>query len=588
VLTKRVFPILFCAVIFALGTTPAFAQNEANRGSLKIHVSPPQAYVFVDGKPIRDGSQTIRMDAGKHTVGVYNYGFIPQVQNVDIPAGKPTYLNVVLQATGDKVQGPFGDIEIKGHPRAAVFLNGTTPAYFVGHVDEFDWNWIWHQRLLVKPGTYQLTVAREGRTIWSGPVSVKAGEQVTVYLDKNGQTKTKDWKEGNTLGPQPRFHAGIASAEVPIAPVTAKLSADQNQTACGQPVKLTWTSTDAADTSITNIGNVPANGAETVDPTKNTEYELVAKGPGGESDQTVMVNVNAQPTATLTLSQPEVRYHKIGDKVVEQGSATLSWSTSNANTVSLQPLGSLATSGSYTVQADPTQKNYGPVHQDVTYTLTEANACGGTSTKTATLHIVGSIDPPPPVTLASLFYPTAYPQPRHPKVGLLASEKQILAKLASDFKNDEQYNHPAKLMIVGHADVRGSGKYNMALSERRVTLVKDYLVSQGISPDLIQTSAEGKQHELDRKDVEQLQSKDPQKPENWMSRHEKTTWLAYNRRVDVILEPAGQQSTEAYPNDAKDARILWQRPVPRLKAVETAGGMASGSAQTSTIASNTK
>jgi hypothetical protein len=51
--------------------------------------------------------------------------------------------------------------------------------------------------------------------------------------------------------------------------------------------------------------------------------------------------------------------------------------------------------------------------------------------------------------------------------------------------------------------------------------------------------------------------------------------------VDVILEPAGQQSTEAFPNDAKDARILWQRPAPRLKAVEMAAGQ-----QTSTVASN--
>jgi hypothetical protein len=40
--------------------------------------------------------------------------------------------------------------------------------------------------------------------------------------------------------------------------------------------------------------------------------------------------------------------------------------------------------------------------------------------------------------------------------------------------------------------------------------------------------------------------------------------------VDVILQPAGQQSAEAYPNDAKDARILWQRPAPSLKTVETA------------------
>ena len=35
-------------------------------GKLKIHVEPKQAYVFVDGKAIRDGSQTIVLASGDH------------------------------------------------------------------------------------------------------------------------------------------------------------------------------------------------------------------------------------------------------------------------------------------------------------------------------------------------------------------------------------------------------------------------------------------------------------------------------------------------------------------------------------------
>src|SRR5579885_2904422 len=63
-------------------------------------------------------------------------------------------------------------------------------------------------------------------------------------------------------------------------------------------------------------------------------------------------------------------------------------------------------SGSERVMAVPKQTSDGPIDENVTYTLTTANACGGTTTKTATLHVVGSIDPPPPITLASMFYPT--------------------------------------------------------------------------------------------------------------------------------------------------------------------------------------
>ncbi len=566
----------FALAFLALGSVPTFAQSSQATGKLKIHVTPKQAYVFADGKAIRDGSQTIELSPGSHTIGVDNYGYTPQNKDVEITAGKTTDLDVTLQASGEKVSGPFGDIELKGHPRAAVLLNGTTPAYFVGHVDEFDNNWIWHQWLLVKPGKYQLTATQKGQTVWSGPVTVKARERVIVDLNRNGATKTKDFKRGLKLGPEPRFDAGVASAMVPIAPVSGELSAQASQVSCGKSTELSWKSADAVDTSISNVGSVAASGQKDVSPTHPTTYELIAKGPGGTVDKTVTVNVDAQPTATLTLSQPQVRYHKIGDKVVEQDSTTLNWSASNANQVSIQPLGKVATDGSTKVEAMPDRTATGPIDRDVTYTMSAANACGGTTTRTATLHVVGSIDPAPPVTLASLFYPSNYPERRHPQVGLVASQEQTLAKAAATFKNNEQYDQQNKLMIVGHADIRGPKKYNEALSERRAEAAKKYLVSQGIPADKIETKAEGKEHQLTEQQVMGLQSKDSQPQPKWMTKNKKATWLAYNRRVDVILEPTGQESTDAYPNDAPDARVLWQRAVPKLKAVETASKVASG------------
>ena len=563
------------AVSFSLVASSAFAQGNESDGRLKIHVSPKQAYVFVDGKAIRDGSQTIDLQPGSHEVSVHNYGYIPNTQQVHIDSKKTTDISVALQASGDKVSGPFGDIEFKGHPRAAVLLNGTTPDYFVGHVDEFDWNWIWHQRLLVKPGDYQVTVTREGNPVWSGPVDVKAGQRVTVYLDQNGRMKTKDWPQGNTLAPQPRFHAGVASAIVPIAPVTAQLTAQSSSLGCGQPTQLDWKSIDAVAVSITNLGNVMASGDRTVDPTKTTSYELVAKGPGGEATQTATVDVNAQPTATLTLTQSEVHFHKIGDKVVQDDPTTLNWSASNANQVTITPLGSEGMSGTQIVEAQPKQTSTGPINEVVDYMLSASNACGGTTTKTAALHIVGSIDPAPPVTLASIFYPTNYPRPRHPKIGLVATEKTALSDAASRFEKHEQYaNDHASLMVVGHADVRGSRNYNLKLSERRAQLVKSYLVAHGIPADKIQTRAEGKRQELSKQEVSTLQVEDAQKPEKWMMHHSSATWLAYNRRVDVVLEPTGEQSMETFPNDASDARILWQRAQPGLRKVESAANSA--------------
>ncbi len=569
-------PVLlsFCAA-FLFCVASSFAQSSSETGKLKIHVDPKQAYVFVDGKAIRDGSQTIVLASGDHKVAVYNSGYLPKLQDVHVGAGETTDLRVALQSSGDVVAGPFADIELKGDPRAAVLLNGQTPAYFVGHVDEFDWNWIWHQRLLVKPGTYQVTVTHEGNTIWSGPVTAKAGQQVTVYLNQNGKTKTKEWKEGLNMPPQPRFHAGIASATVPVPPVSAQLNAQASSLNCGQSTNLSWNSANAIDTSISSIGEVPAHGDRTVSPTGNTTYVLTAKGPGGDSTQSITVDVNIEPTASISLSQPEIHYHKVGDKVVEQDSATLNWSTSNATSATVSPLGSQAPSGIQTVTANVSQDATGPINEDQTYTLTTSNACGGTTVKSATLHVVGSIDPPPPVTLASMFYPTAYPTRKHPKDGLVAAEKKQLTDIAAHFKDYQPYDHKGTLLVVAHADIRGSKSYNQALSARRAMLVKDFLVSQGVPEDKIEIRAEGKDQQLDRQKVAALQSQDPEKPEKWETKHMKTTWLAYNRRADIILEPRAIQSAEDYPNDVTYVRLLWQRREPSLKKVKMAENSAS-------------
>ena len=571
--TTRSSVFLLAAFITLSLANLSAASDGGKTGKLKIHVSPKQAYVFVDGSAIRDGSQTIKLAPGTHEVSVHNYGYLPATQSVEIESGKTTDLKLDLQKTGETVSGPFGDIEFKGDPRAAVLLNGTTPDYFVGHVDEFDWNWIWHQRLLVHPGTYQVTVTREGKSIWSGPVTVQAGEQVTVYLDHDGKMKTKSWRQGETMGSQPRFRAGIASAEVPIAPVTATLSAQSTSLNCGQSTELNWNSTDAVDVSITELDDVTSSGDRSVTPLKTTKFQLVAKGPGGEVTQTATVDVDTQPAATLTASEQDVQYHKIGNKVVQDDPVILNWSVSNADKVSITSLGDEGTNGNATITLEPTQIGTGPVDEVQNYTLSATNVCGGTDTKTIALHMVGSIDPAPPVTLASVFYPSNYPQTGAPQVGLLSSQKAVLNDAATQFKTHEQYTDDnLTLLVVGHADVRGPESYNLQLSERRAELVKDYLVSQGIPEDKIQIRAEGQQNELSRGDVTRLQTDAQQKPDAWMTHNNKATWMAYNRRVDIVLEPAGQASTQTYPNGASDSRLLWQRAEPSSHEVELAGG----------------
>lgn len=562
--------LLLFSAAFSLCAVSAFAQSSAETGKLKVKVSPKQAYVFVDGKAIRDGKQTIQLTAGSHKVAVYNYGYQPKTEDVEISGGKTSDLSVDLQASGDKVSGPFAAIEFKGDPRAAVLLNGESPSYFVGHVDEFDWNWIWHQRLLVHPGTYQVAVTQEGNTVWSGQVNAEAGKRVVVYLNQNGKTKIRDFKEGANMPPQPRFRAGIASATVAVSPVSAQLSAERTSLQCGDTSNLKWTSADAADVSISNLGDVQPEGEKSVSPTKNTNYVITAKGPGGTATQSVGVSVNATPTANISVSQPEVHFHKIGDKVVQQDSATVNWTSSNANAAKVDPLGKDATSGSETIMAAPKQDTDGPINETNTYTVTATNACGGSVTQTASLHVVGSIDPPPALALTSTFYPTAYPTHKHPNDGLLASEAKSLDELADHFKDYQQYDHKGTLLIVAHADVRGSNEFNQKLSERRAKLVKDYLVAKGVPADKINIKAVGKTVQLDKAKVATLQSQNSEQPKEWMTKNKKATWLAYNRRADIVLEPRGTESARTYPIGETNARVLWQQAIPPLQTVQKA------------------
>ncbi|HET9803699.1 MAG TPA: PEGA domain-containing protein, partial [Candidatus Acidoferrum sp.] len=384
---RRFGYLLTLTLAIALGATSGFAQD----GKLKVKVSPKQAYVFVDGQAIREGSHTVSLPAGNHTVVVANYGYKMSSQQVDIQAGKTTPLDVKLDQQGGPVNGPFGDVELKGDPRAAVLSNGDTPGYLVGHVDEFNFDWLfWHQNLLLPPGTHHLTVTHKGKTVWSGDVTVEANKKTIVNL-ANGQTKTVNWSKGEKLKEVPRFKAGIASAQVAVAPTTGNFSVTPAQINCGQSATLTWQSAETVDANISNVGKVDASGTQSVSPHATTTYDFSAVGPGGTVKGSGTVNVNTTVNASLNANPTELKYRKIGDKVLTQDSSTLTWQTSNADNVTLDG-NKVDASGNQTVKPDPTDTSQVPegqpartIDESKSYTLNATNVCGGTATQTASL-----------------------------------------------------------------------------------------------------------------------------------------------------------------------------------------------------------
>ena len=566
---RRLAYLFILALAIALGATTGSAQD----GKLKIKVSPKQAYVFVDGNAIRDGSQSISLSPGKHTVVVVNYGYKISTQDVTIEAGKSTPLDVKLDPYGDKVAGPFGDVQFDGDPRAAVLSNGTTPGYFVGHVDEFNNDWIWHQNLLLPPGTHHITVTHAGKTVWSGDVTVVANKKTVVYMKDNKQ-KTVDWSRGEKLKDLPRFKVGVASAQIAVAPATGSFSASAANINCGQSSTLNWTTADTVDANISGIGTVQTSGSQSVSPHATTDYAFTATGPGGTVKGDANVNVNTKVDASISANPAEVHYRKIGDKVVTQDSTTLTWQTSNADSVTVDGQ-KVELSGSETEKPEPADTSQVPdgqpartIDENKAYTLNATNVCGGSATETANVHIVGSVEPIPTVTLQSIFYPTDYPDKRHPQVGLVKSQEAALSTLADGFKKYLEYDPDAKLSVEAHADERGSKPYNQDLSERRVERIKAYLVEQGISSDKVETAAYGKDQPMPEATVKELEDTNPVKPPKMHVRAKRTNWLAYNRRADIILMPSGKKSAQFYPNGADDVKLLWQLPKPPLKKVE--------------------
>jgi outer membrane protein OmpA-like peptidoglycan-associated protein len=219
------------------------------------------------------------------------------------------------------------------------------------------------------------------------------------------------------------------------------------------------------------------------------------------------------------------------------------------------------------VRAVPQKTDPGAVDETVTYSLTASNSCGASETRTATLHLVGSIDKTEAkVNLNSIYFPTNYPTTEDPQTGLVTSQQRILEGLANDFKKYLEANPQAHLLLNAHADERGPTTFNQVLSERRAERVRSFLTEHGVPESNIETQASGAQNNLGTDEVKNLETENPKLPSDERQKvlvdDLQTTVLANNRRVDLAIDANGQQSLRYFPHDAADAGVLWNRSEP--------------------------
>ena len=146
----------------------------------------------------------------------------------------------------------------------------------------------------------------------------------------------------------------------------------------GESSTLQWTTTNVTSASINQgIGTVALTGSTVVSPAATTTYTLTATGPNGSAVSSFTVVVTPPPPVpTATLS--------VNPAVITAGqSATLSWATTDANTISISPgIGTVGASGTWSVTPATT----------TTYTIT-ATGLGGTVQAQTTLTVNPVIPP---------------------------------------------------------------------------------------------------------------------------------------------------------------------------------------------------
>jgi len=157
---------------------------------------------------------------------------------------------------------------------------------------------------------------------------------------------------------------------------------------------------------------------------------------------------------------------------IKQGKcATLTWSSTDASTISIEPgVGNVEPSGSKEVCPGSTTQ----------YTISAAGD-GGAQTASTTV----SVTPLSPKTMvfgaAALFDVNKSDLKPEGKEKIKAYREQVRDAMSS----------ASKVKITGYTDNTGSPDYNKKLSLRRAEAVRDYLVSLGVDPKLLEVQGAG-------------------------------------------------------------------------------------------------
>jgi peptidoglycan-associated lipoprotein len=190
-----------------------------------------------------------------------------------------------------------------------------------------------------------------------------------------------------------------------------------------------------------------------------------------------------QPAPPPAAARPTVSIQANPPSISKGESSTLTWTTTDATSVSIAPeVGTVTAQGSTKVTPS----------DSASYTIT-ATGPGGSSDATVRVTVAAPAPAEPPAhepTADELFLREvrdAYFD--LDRADIRSDARDALGKTAEFLRN-----YPTlKVTIEGHCDERGSTEYNLGLGDRRASAVKQYLVSLGIAADRLNTVSYGKE-----------------------------------------------------------------------------------------------
>jgi hypothetical protein len=183
----------------------------------------------------------------------------------------------------------------------------------------------------------------------------------------------------NTAGRTTAKATVSVARKIVAAPVCA-LSVTPSPIVQGDTATLTYASENADGGSIDNgVGRVSASGTKSISPAKTTTYTGTFSGTGGSASCATTIVV--QEAVAPPVRNPVISSFEAGPASTTKGqNSTLSWSVSEATSVSIDNGIGVVTGNSVTVSPNAT----------TTYTLTAENARGSVSANT----IVTIVSPP--------------------------------------------------------------------------------------------------------------------------------------------------------------------------------------------------